>query len=73
MDETEPEKEIRIKHRTDPWVNKEILYQIENRDKLLRRLSKHKNDVELRQEYNRARNKLPGDRNCQKGILLHCS
>ncbi len=62
MDEIAPEKEIRIKkNRTDPWINNEILHQTENRGKLLRRLSKHKNNVEHRQEYNRARNKLARD------------
>ncbi len=61
MDEIAPEKEIRIKNKTDPWINNEILHQNEKRDKLLRRLSKHKNDVDLRQEYNRVRNKLARD------------
>ncbi len=30
MDEIALEKEIRIKNRTDPWINNEILHQIEN-------------------------------------------
>ncbi len=33
MDEIAPEKEIKIKNRPDPWINNEILHQIENRDK----------------------------------------
>ncbi len=41
--------------------NNEILHQIEKRDKLLRRLSRRKDDPELRQGYNRARNKLVRD------------
>ncbi len=49
MDEGAPEKEIRIKHRTEPWINNEILNQTEYRDKLMRRLTRHKDDTELRQ------------------------
>ncbi len=61
MDEVAPVKEIRIKNRTDPWINNEILHQIEYRDQLLKRLTRHKNYIELRQEYNRARNKVARD------------
>ncbi len=53
-----PEKEIRIKNRTDPGINNEILQQIDNRDQLLKRLTHHRDDADLRLEYNRARNKL---------------
>ncbi len=61
MDEVAPMKEIRIKNRTDPWINSELLHHIEHRDNLLRQLTRHKDNVELRQEYNRARNKLARD------------
>ncbi len=61
MDEIAPENEIRIKNRTDPWINNDILHQIENKDKLLKRLTRQKDDADLRLEYNRARNKLARD------------
>ncbi len=61
MNVVAPEKEIKIKNRTDPWINNKILQQIENRDRLLKRLARQKNDPELRLEYNRARNKLARD------------
>ncbi len=32
MEKVAPEKEIRIKSRTDPWINNDLLHQIENRD-----------------------------------------
>ncbi len=35
-----------------------LLHQIEHRDNLLKQLTRHKDNAELRQEYNRARNKL---------------
>ncbi len=47
MYEVAPEKEIRKKNMTDPWINNEILHQIEYRDKLMRRLTRHKDDTEL--------------------------
>ncbi len=56
-----PEKEIRTKNWTDLWINNEILQQTENRDKLLKRLTRHRDDADLRLEYNRARNKLARD------------
>ncbi len=65
-----PEKEIRIKNRTDPWINNEILQQIENRDKLLKRLTRHRDDADLRLEYNRIRNKLVRYNHRQGPILL---
>ncbi len=60
MNVVAPEKEIRIKNRTDPWIN-DILQQTENRDKLLKRLTRHRDDSDLRLECNRARNKLARD------------
>ncbi len=61
MNVVAPEKEIKIKNRTDPWINNEILQKIENRDKLLKRLTRHRDDADLRLEYNRVRNKLARD------------
>ncbi len=55
MDEVAPEKEITIKNRTDPWINNDIQHQTENRDKFLKRLTRQKDDSDLRLEYNRAR------------------
>ncbi len=48
MDEVAPEMEIRIKNRTDPWIDNDILRQIENRDKLLKRLTRQKDDADLK-------------------------
>ncbi len=58
MNKVVPEKEMRIKNRIDPWINNEIVHQIEFLDKLVRRLTRHKDDTELWQEYNNSRNKL---------------
>ncbi len=52
------EKEIRIKNRTDPWIDNEILQQIENRDKLLKWLTRHRDDADLRLELQRIRKKI---------------
>ncbi len=39
MDEVAPMKEVRIKNRTDPWINNELLHHIEHRINLLRQLT----------------------------------
>ena len=64
LDMVAPVKKIRIKNRTDPWINNEILHLMEQRDKLMRRFSKNKNDRELKQEFNRIRTKV--DKNLKK-------
>ena len=58
IDEIAPEKDIRIKYRTEPWINEEILELIHARDRALLESNKNKTDVELRKVYSKLRNKL---------------
>merc|ERR1711888_88836 len=58
IDEIAPEKDIRIKYRTEPWINEEILELIHARDRALLESNKNKTDVELRKLYSKLRNKL---------------
>ncbi len=61
IDEVAPNKEIRISNRTDPSITNEILHIIELRDKAARTLKTNRHDNELREEFNRLRNKTTRD------------
>ena len=52
------EKEIRIKGRTEPWIDAEIIELMQERDRVLFNANRNKSDSELRKRYNRLRNKL---------------
>ena len=58
MDAIAPMKSVRIKCRTEPWMNEEILELIQARDRALHILNKNKEYTELRNEYNKLRNKV---------------
>ena len=58
MDDVAPEKEIRLKCRTEPWMNNEILELIYERDAILTKSNSNKKDNDLRKLYNTLRNKV---------------
>ena len=58
IDEVAPIKHIRIKTRTEPWINNTILELIWERDKLLYNSNKNKENRELRKAFNLLRNKV---------------
>ena len=58
LDEVAPTKSVRIKNRTEPWMNSIILNLIRERDKILYKSNKNKNDKELRSKFNSLRNKV---------------
>ena len=58
LDEVAPIKNIRIKNRTEPWMNSIILELIRERDKILYKSNKSKDDRELRIKFNSLRNKV---------------
>ena len=58
LDEVAPIKNIRIKNRTEPWINSTILDLIRERDKLLYKSNKNKGDKELRGKFNFMRNQV---------------
>ena len=58
IDEVAPIKHIRIKTRTEPWINNTILELIWERDKLLYNANKNKENRELRKAFNLLRNKV---------------
>ena len=58
MDDIAPEKEIRIKCRTEPWMNSEILELIYERDNILKKSNLDKKDEELKKLYKTLRNKV---------------
>ena len=60
-----PIKQIRIKTRTEPWMNNKILELIQERDKALNLAIKNKTNNVLRQRFNFLRNKV--QREVKKG------
>ena len=58
MDEICPEKEIRIKGRTEPWIETEILEAMRERDRALYNANRNKDKPDLRATYNRLRNEV---------------
>ena len=58
VDEIAPMKDIRIKYRTEAWMNEEILELMQTKDKALSLSNTNKHDNELRKEYNKLRNEV---------------
>ena len=58
LDEVAPCKQIRIKTRTEPWMNNKILDLIRERDKALIIANKNKVNKTLRENFNSLRNKV---------------
>ena len=58
VDDVAPEKEIRIKVRSEPWINSEILELIYERDKILSKVNSDKSNKDLRAQFNKMRNKV---------------
>ena len=44
IDSIAPLKETRLKQRSEPWIDDNILTNIQNRDQLLSEFKKHKNN-----------------------------
>ena len=61
LDTVAPIKEVRLKHRTEPWINNEILENIRYRDHLLYKFRKDRKRTDLCKEYCRMRNKIQRD------------
>ena len=60
IDSIAPVKEIRLKKRTEPWMNNDILESIRLRDQLLHRFNKSR-DPDLYSNYCKVRNKIQRD------------
>ena len=58
IDEVAPPKESRIKNRTEPWINNEILELMHERDKVLYHSNRNKANTELRENFNKLRNEV---------------
>ena len=58
VDDVAPEKEIRIKGRSEAWINSEILELIYERDNMLMQANSDKTNRDLRVQYNKLRNKV---------------
>ena len=58
LDEIAPFKEVRIKGRTEPWMNSDILDLIRKRDKALGDSHKNKENQNLREQFKSLRNKV---------------
>ena len=61
IDKVAPERHVRIKQKTEPWMNPSILADIRRRDHLLQHFKRDKSKVELHQEYCKIRNKIQRD------------
>ena len=58
MDAIAPMKTIRIKCRTEPWIDAEILELMQERDRALFKANRNISDSELRKKFNRLRNRV---------------
>ena len=58
MDEVAPEIEHRVKVRTEPWINNEILELIQERDKALNQSNNERSNPDLRKYYNKLCNRV---------------
>merc|ERR1712106_562909 len=53
-----PEKEIKIKSNTEPWIDAEILETMRERDRALYNANRNKQNPDLRKVFNKLRNKV---------------
>merc|ERR1711874_348725 len=58
MDAIAPMIDTRIKNRTEPWVNEEILKLIQARERALRISNQNRANTELQSKYSKLRNKV---------------
>ena len=58
IDFVAPERIIRIKGRTESWINTEILEAMWDRDKALLKANRNKSNTNLRKHFNNKRNKV---------------
>ena len=61
LDAVAPIKEIRLKNRTEPWMNNEILENIRHRDYLLYTFKKDRSNRNMYKEFCQLRNKIQRD------------
>ena len=71
LDVVAPIRDIKVKQKTEPWFNGEILAGIRQRDALFRRWRNDKNDVTVYKDYCRIRNKLQRDIKKAKEFYFH--
>ena len=58
INEVAPQKETRIKGRTEKWITSEIIDLMHERDRLLTLSNKNKDDRELRNKYKSLTNEI---------------
>ena len=61
VDRVAPFCDVRVKAKSNPWMNQHILSGIKLRDSLLSKLRKDRGNVFLHKEYNRVRNAVQRD------------
>ena len=61
IDKVAPFKEMKVKQKSEPWVNTDILAGIRRRNALFRSFRKDTNKKELYVEYCRVRNRVQRD------------
>ena len=61
VDVVAPFKEVRVRKDSNPWMNATILSGIKERDRLLSRFRKDRNDVSLYSDYCKIRNRVQRD------------
>ena len=70
LDKVASIKEIRLKQRTEPWMNANILQDIRERDNLLYKFNKDRSKKCLFVEYKKLRNKIQRDIKTAKSEYL---
>ena len=68
MDDVAPEKEIRIKGSTEPWIDAEVLELIRERDRALFISNRNKSNPYLKSKYKDLRNKATKLNRAKKSI-----
>ena len=61
LDKVAPLRDIKVKQKTEPWFNGDILAGIRRRDVLFKRFRRDRGNVELYREYCQVRNKVQRD------------
>jgi retron-type reverse transcriptase len=61
VDKVAPKRDVRVKQKSEPWISSHIISGIKERDRLLGKFKKDRNNVSLYRDYCRMRNLVQRD------------